>query len=966
MNGEFAQQYREEASIPFEAPTFNEVERIGRYTRRWATNLPQWQQPECVAELKLRRFVDNPGYNRREGDDAAFQPRGRWRQSRVWYVVSGQQQPTGLYEELRYGYLQPPTVADSWPKPTSSTDWSSIDKEARIFQVRIYDLPGKTVTGLRDIYYILYPNVATATVREFCEQLQGRGTLTNPQFGIQAAMTGSYAFRIVKNEDQGDGSSNVIGVLLNLSITDTDFVVTLEGCGMRESIKYILNSPTLPTAGDAVFPASTSGVEYSMHFEYSREWGVFDVTISKREEKTLTAGVVTTGDNLAETVTEQSFTGVRIGNIDDKGTPVPLWTPGITETGTSVDQSISKKPNCTTDVRQKKRVAKSWLGAQVTKFLDLFKQEVSITDRNQVDKASDPVAPADGVYQETSYEQNPDKTYNNRTRTITERPVSSAVIRNLRSIFTTRTTVSSKAQDPGTDLTATVSDGTIISKTGSKTAGAKLDVEVETVVENPVSSASADNSKTVYDTRSTVTDRNQPADTSLVAPEPANGVVVVKRGEKTDGGRLNVTTDTRTERSVSAAVRDYVKTLFQIRTTVSDKSQPLDTSLDVPEPSDGIIVTKRGQKTAGALLDVDTTTTTERAVSSAEVSATKTQYEIETTQTDKAQPAGTSLTPPEAADGVVVTKRGQKTQGNRLDVTTISKQERPVSSSVVTKRLTVYESATDTENQNQPADAADPTTPGQTVTNIKTPGRQVTQKISQRTPNSVLGAETIYFSSPLTSATTTGNEGQDVPAAAPGAAPDGHIYTVTNKLGDLGKYSTSNKDQVAYPRTVHQTFYSSGRPVDVWTFRNLDLADVMAIVGGINAAASISVSKSINEFGKLDGHIHATGANSSSNGVFFNKYDNTEQEVSYSQYKGKMYKVVTTYTYDIMKDFVVSLGRAYYNGDAGHSSGKAPLSRSTFRDLGRNWYYFKKVTKIETTTTDVTSSWIGGTTITTP
>ena len=744
MGEDYTQQFLEEDSIPFDGPTFSEVERIGRYVRRWATNLTQWEQEAVVRELKKRRFVDNPACNRRAGEDKDFNLSGRWRQAKVWYDNGAGQLPSGLYEELHWDYLQPPSVADSWPTPADANDWTKLDERARVFQVRIFNPQIKTYTGIRDIYYIMYPNVATATVREFCEALPARGTLTNPTFDKQTQMTGSYAFRYVHNEEQGDGSSNVIGVLVNLTMIATDFIITLDGCGMRESIRYLLNSPTIPVSGDEVFPASSSGVEYEMHIEFDRLFGVFDITITKKEQKMLTAGIITTNDNLEATKTEQTFTGVRIGGLDDQGNSVPVWNPGVSPAGTSVDQEVSKNQNCTTDVHQQKRVAKSWLSQAISKMLDLFKGEVSVTDKNQAIVVADPVTPTGGVYQETSADENTDGTYTNRIRTITEKTVAKASTRNQQTIFSTRAVVTDKGQSPATSLAASAAAGVIVSKTGQRTAGDLLDVDTDTVTEVPVSGATADNSKTQFETRVSITDRNQPAGTVLTPADPAGGVVVTKRGEKTDGGSLNVSTETRTELPVTAAEASATKTLFEISTEQTDKAQDPATSLVPPAAAGGVVVTKRGQKTPGVLLDVTTQTRTEQPVSSAAVANDATIFETKASTTDKSQAPATPLTA-SAAGGVITSKRGQKTAGDLLDVTTDVVTEQPVTSARVSGTKTLFDAEVSQVDKNQNA-ATDLTVPapagGVVVTKSgdKTPGGSLDVTTQTKTEQNVANA----------------------------------------------------------------------------------------------------------------------------------------------------------------------------------------------------------------------------------
>ena len=178
-------------------------------------------------------------------------------------------------------------------------------------------------------------------MREFCEAIIPRGTLTNPTFDKQTQLTGSFKFSAVRNEEQEDGSSVVYGILLSTTAPDGMAVIMADNCGSKVT-HTIFNGVLEPT----VVPSGTSGIEYRIGgFSFDRESGLYSFTIEKIEEKTLTAGVVTEADDLDSTRSEQAFTGVRTGNLDHAGAAVPVWTAGVSPAGTTVEQSISKKGN---------------------------------------------------------------------------------------------------------------------------------------------------------------------------------------------------------------------------------------------------------------------------------------------------------------------------------------------------------------------------------------------------------------------------------------------------------------------------------------------------------------------------------------------------------------------------------------------------------------------------------------------
>ena len=111
------------------------------------------------------------------------------------------------------------------------------------------------------------------------------------------------------------------------------------------------------------------------------------------------------------------------------------------------------------------------------------------------------------------------------------------------------------------------------------------------------------------------------------------------------------------------------------------------------------------------------------------------------------------------------------------------------------------------------------------------------------------------------------------------------------------------------------------------------------------------MSIGLNEFGKINGSIQAKSAPTD---LFFSDTGSYE-EVAFQEHFGKMWKVVTVYDYDIVKNAGVKLGRSHYSG---------AKSGSSFKELGNDWYMYIKVTGITVTPTDVTSAWTAGQAIT--
>ena len=167
---------------------------------------------------------------------------------------------------------------------------------------------------------------------------------------------------------------------------------------------------------------------------------------------------------------------------------------------------------------------------------------------------------------------------------------------------------------------------------------------------------------------------------------------------------------------------------------------------------------------------------------------------------------------------------------------------------------------------------------------------------------------------------------------------------------------------------MYETYSSNFHIIKQWTLRNVTLLDIQAIVAAIQPSDlwDTYVTKHLNDYNLFDGQIYSKSVNQSSGDLFYFRPGDSEDDVQYRQVKGKMLKVVTTYTYDIEKAVGENTGRAHYSGVGGPSPGKTPKNRSFFRSLGRDWYSYKKVTNISSAFTDVTSSYVDGGTINTP
>lgn len=147
------------------------------------------------------------------------------------------------------------------------------------------------------------------------------------------------------------------------SSTGDGLYVTEDGCTYKVTYTFFWRQASLM---NPVTPG-TSGIEYSIKGQTKDPvTGFWNFVLEKREQFTTWTGIVTAADDIFKTVTEQTFLGVRTGNVlafkagAEAGT---LWTAGNPTAGTLIENvSVSKNDNCTTNVTQRKTVAKTGTG----------------------------------------------------------------------------------------------------------------------------------------------------------------------------------------------------------------------------------------------------------------------------------------------------------------------------------------------------------------------------------------------------------------------------------------------------------------------------------------------------------------------------------------------------------------------------------------------------------------------------
>jgi hypothetical protein len=205
--------------------------------------------------------------------------------SGTWRVVRNfedPQLPGYVVQVLRRGWLKAPVL-------DTQAAWAAVDEEARI--VRVREQCSEVAAAFGTYYVVMYKGVANDTVREFCERLPARPTLTNPTFGLQSVLTGSFRFQAARNDEQDDGSSIVVAYLTSTTVPDGVEHKLYSGATADEWRRLIYDAPAVPSVVGVTAPAGGAGaIEYRISsFSIDKETGLYDLVVTKRESKPLDA-----------------------------------------------------------------------------------------------------------------------------------------------------------------------------------------------------------------------------------------------------------------------------------------------------------------------------------------------------------------------------------------------------------------------------------------------------------------------------------------------------------------------------------------------------------------------------------------------------------------------------------------------------------------------------------------------------
>jgi hypothetical protein len=674
--------------------------------------------------------------------------------------------------------------------------------------------------------------------------------------------------------------AKVGGVGTGWAETNCTFVVTV-------TPYFKVAAVTSPAAG-------TSGITYSIEgARRDDRTGLWDYLLVKREQLTTTTGIVKTEDDKFKTVSEQTFYGVRTGNLNHLGAAVALWTVGVDPDGTEYETvSVRKNDNCTTDISQRKTVAKAVTDQTVANTQTVFDKTESATDRNQEEAVNALVTVAGGVVTERRSEENEDGTFNNTETKKTAIAVTGAVEANTQTIFEKSESKTDRNQSAAVKALVTVAGGVVTERRAETNPDGTFDNVETKKTAIAVTGAVEANTQTVFEKQESKTDRNQAAAVKALVTV-AGGVVTERRSEENEDGTFNNTETKKTAIAVTGAVEANTQTIFEKSESKTDRNQSAAVKALVTVAG-GVVTERRAEENPDGTFDNVETKKTAIAVTGAVEANTQTIFEKSESKTDRNQAAAVKALVAVSA-GVITQRKAETNPDGTFDNVETKNTEVAVSEAVKEQTGDLFSARVRVASKNTTADA---TTPG--LSGAGTAGAKIVTVINEKTPGGLVSPTKV----------------EDTPGPA----------TV---------------ETVDVP-------YDGDKTVKLVIFRNHTKTALQAL---ITAATyyRVSASVSLNQFGLLDGiltlSIDAGGGGG--DGAYVPIYDKaiTKERAEIVSYGGKWYKRVSTYTITVRRDWGLDDGLTRYSGTK---------AGGEFKPLSGNWYYFEKVTAISVSDTAVT------------
>ena len=514
--------------------------------------------------------------------------------------------------------------------------------------------------------------------------------------------------------------------------------------------------------------------------------------------------------------------------------------------------------------------------------------------------------------------------------------------------FETGVTITNRNQAAAVNAAVGVADGIITRRSSRQNDDDTFDNTETLTTAVARSDAVVERYVTAFETGVTITNRNQPVAVNA-AVAVADGIITRRSSRMTDGLRYDNTETVTTAVAQSDAVVERYVTAFETGVTITNRNQSAAVNAAVAV-SDGIITRRSSRLTDAGRYDNTETLTTAVAQSDAVVERYETAFEIGVTITNRNQTAAVNELV-EVADGIITRRSSRMTDGLLYDNTETLTTEREVSEAVKTVRVTPFETVSRVTDRGQTAAAADPTTPGVSVTKEKSEAGRFANTTEAVTPTANVDKTKLKTIQGLDTIEETLTRNEAAAPTLPATQTPGTAETVEWVKTDENQYDVRRRIETGEKFVQSFTLPDERGNITIIRYFNHTLAEEQALLAALDAGRNNSASPgAINKYAKYDGVIvsrPASGAASGSGSEFAVEETGLKQDEKRLVTVDGVRKVQTwTYTYNVKKDWGISGGWTAYSG--------AKQPGSFFHDLGNDWYEYKKVTGISVAETAFT------------
>ena len=509
---------------------------------------------------------------------------------------------------------------------------------------------------------------------------------------------------VVDRGQQNEGTYTLYQDLVDRDTLDSLDFDAGGSCSEKVTMSYVYDAADIPDV-----PPGGIGETVSVQAVSRNEDGTVQYAIVRRKALTQPSPASIVKDDEFERVTVQTWDNVYPldgGYVDQDGNPVvpPIPSPSESTDGVNVELTVQENADCTLKIVAQTTEAKK-VKSERTTTATVFEKSARDVTRADAPSGPDVTSASGGRIKSHKWEKRPDGKFDLTDESRVETSVDDAVWEKRRTLRSVKVSKTDRNQGPAAEAAAR----TFVTRVGqsvriAKTDGGLVDITYESVASESVGDIREECRKTTFEHIHSVT-RNQKEDPAIDAPSAGGGVVRTVSKSATEDGTFDVTSESRIEQPVESAVWEKRRTLRSVRVSRTDRNQD-----SVAEAAARGFVSKVGQsvrieRTDGGLANITYESVASESVGDIREECRKTLFDHvhSKTRNQKADPGNVDVA--SASGGKVRTVSKVVTDDGTFDITSESREELSVPSSVWEKRRTLRSVRVTRTDRNQGSDA---------------------------------------------------------------------------------------------------------------------------------------------------------------------------------------------------------------------------------------------------------------------